>query len=333
MQCDQVKNLSGECGDKDMIYTVTVNPAVDYHMDLTGSGFEPGRINRSAGEEALPGGKGLNVSVMLSRLGIPSVAWGFTAGRVGELLAGLAAEYGCRCDFTRLSGGETRINVKLDCENETAVNGRGPEIPLSAVDMLMEKAEGLTDRDTLVLSGNLQTGSGDLYGRLCRTASRRGARTVVDAEGAALRDVLHFHPFLIKPNEEELTGLFAGDAREQTGAAPSQQGLVEWMHGCQEAGAQHVLLSRGEKGALLLTEQGRLFHAVLKKKVHAVSTVGAGDSMLAGFLAALCREPDNYEEALRLGCAAGSATACSRWLAGAQETEALRPEIRISRIG
>ncbi|MBR2765497.1 MAG: 1-phosphofructokinase family hexose kinase [Blautia sp.] len=332
-----------------MLYTLTVNPAVDYHMDLSGSGFEPGRINRAAGEEALPGGKGLNVSVMLSRFGVPSVAWGFAAGNVGELLAALAARYGCRCDFTILPAGETRINVKLDCENETAINGKGPDIPESAIDGLLEKAECLTDGDTLVLSGNLPAACADLYGRLCGIAARRGARTVVDAEGSALRDALPLHPFLIKPNEEELLGLYGMDDSQTTlrgGPADDEREVtvkelvteqLQWklfrlMRRCQEDGAENVLLSCGEKGAWLLTKDGRLFQAVLEEKRNAVSTVGAGDSMLAGFLASLTRDPDDYEKALRLGCAAGSATAFDRWLAGAREAEALLHKIKVQQM-
>ena len=335
--------------EENMIYTLTVNPAVDYHMDLSGTGFMTGRINRSEAEEALPGGKGLNVSVMLARLGCESVAWGFTAGKIGDLLEGLAKENGCSCDFIRLAAGETRINVKLDCENETAVNGKGPDITETAILKLLEKAASLSEGDTLVLCGNLQAGAGDLYGRLCEEAQARHVRLIVDTEGSALRDVLRFQPFLIKPNEEELLGLFPElwDPEEavfekscssgRDGAEPwtpdhKTAGLILRMRQCQELGARNILLSCGSDGAWLLTEKGSLYHALLQEKRAAVSTVGAGDSMLAGFLASLSRDRDDMEKALKLACAAGSATAYSRWLGSGALAEELRETIRVSAV-
>lgn len=290
-----------------MIYTFTANPSIDYHMDLGGGGLIPGQINRSFAEELFPGGKGINVSVVLARLGIESTAWGFTAGRTGAMLEDLLSELGCKCDFIRLSKGETRINVKLDCSMETAVNGKGPQIEEHAVNALLEKAEALTERDILILSGNLQKETGGLYERLAEICRARGARLIADAEGKSLRSTFCHHPFLIKPNLEELLKLFDGE--DGSGLT-----VTELMKKCQREGALNVLVSMGKDGALYLSRDGALYRVRIKACPQAVSTVGAGDSTIAGFLAGMERFGSQTEEVLRFACAAGSATAGRKWL-------------------
>ena len=305
-----------------MIYTLTANPAIDYHMDLTAGGFIPGAINRSEKEEMFPGGKGLNVSVILARLGAKSTAWAFAAGKTGKLLEALAAEKGCRCDFIWLPEGETRINVKLDCAQETAVNGRGPLPGPAQEEELWRRVKALGPGDTLVLSGNLHSGAGDLYAKICGICAERQVRTIVDTEGDALRGTFRAHPFLIKPNEEELLSLFG-----YSEGSPAL--LRELMSRCRGEGARNVLLTMGGEGALLLAQDGRFYEARLLRRRAAVSTVGAGDSTIAGFLAGLARG-DDLADALRLACAAGCATAYTKWLADKEEIEAAARDIAVN---
>ena len=303
-----------------MIYTITVNPAVDYHMDLTESGLHPGQINRSAKEELFPGGKGINVSVILSRLGVESTAWGFAAGKTGRLLEAITNEFGCRCDFIYLPEGETRINVKLDCAQETAVNGTGPQIGKAQIRDLLDRVTALTASDTLVLSGNLPGSAGDLYQTICRICSERGIRFVVDAEGEALHSTFSCGPFLIKPNQEELLEMYHSGKN-------TEEEIISLMHRAQAEGAANVFVTLGGDGALLLTEDGRLYRAVLEKKLPMVSTVGAGDSSIGGFLAGLERYNGDAAKSMRLACAAGSATAYRKWLASGPEIEAVMEDV------
>ena len=309
-----------------MIYTITANPAIDYHMDLTDTGLAVGQINRSKKEEMFPGGKGLNVSVILSRLGIPNTAWAFAAGKTGRLLEELTEDQGCSCDFLWLEEGETRINVKLDCSMETAVNGIGPAITREAEASLLCRVDDLKKGDILVLSGNLQTlTSGNLYMKICGKCAEKGVRTVVDTEGQALRDTFISRPFLIKPNREELTALFDTDAQ-------SREELIPLMKACREEGVRNVLLTLGGDGALLLTEDGRLLSAQIENTGTVVSTVGAGDSSIAGFLAGLSRHESDYGKMLQLACAAGSASAYRSWLAEGEEIEAMVPHVRVTAL-
>ena len=308
-----------------MIYTLTVNPCVDYHMSLNHTGLKPGEVNRSQGEEAYPGGKGLNVSVVLSRLGVENVAWGFGAGRIGKLVKKLAKDQGCRVDFLWLPQGETRINVKLDGKEETAINGRGPEITLEAMAELLVRTSNLKKGDILVLSGFIQTGTGSLYREVCETAADAGADLVVDAEGKALSDTFCCHPFLIKPNKEELMGIF-----EETDG--SEENMIRLMERCQEKGVRNVLLSLGKDGALLLCEDGQLFRATVNDDKKPVSTVGSGDSMVAGYLGGLLAGGGCPQEALRIACAAGNATAHQRYLATKEDIWAAMGKIRIDRL-
>jgi len=307
-----------------MIYTLTTNPAIDYHMDLTETGLMPGQINRSAREEMYPGGKGINVSVVLSRLGIKNKAWGFVAGKTGTLLEALASVQGCDCDFILLPEGETRINVKLDCEQETAVNGKGPQIQDEQVADLLNRICRLSAEDTLILSGILQAGKADLYEEVARVCDEKGIRMVVDTEGDDLRKTFRYHPFLIKPNREELLKLFNCEN-------DSVDSIVSMMRACQNEGVMNVLVTLGGEGALFLSSREKLYKVTINGEHRVISTVGAGDSTVAGFLAGLELFGDEYGNVLRLACAAGTATASKKWLCTKEEIEGVIQDIEVQK--
>ena len=289
-----------------MIYTVTFNPAVDYAVRA--KNFAVGEINRTAGEEIFFGGKGINVSVMLKHLGVESTALGFIAGFTGDAIAAATEGAGIRTDFVKLKNGFSRINVKIESDAETALNGLGPEIDGESLNLLFEKIDRLTDGDAIVLAGSIPKSlPDDIYEILLSRLSGKSVLTVVDATGELLINTLKYKPFLIKPNLEELSALFGRpltDGEEIRACASS----------LQKMGARNVLVSLGADGALLLDENGGT-HARRARKGTTVSTVGAGDSMVAGFLAGWT-EKEDYDYALRLGVAAGSATAFTSGIAG-----------------
>lgn len=294
-----------------MIYTLTFNPALDYAVYP--SSLTLGKTNRSTKERIDFGGKGINVSYVLHQLGEPTTALGFVAGFTGEALCAMLEETGVRCDFVRLERGMTRINVKIKGERETEINAAGPEIPQQALDALCEKLDRLTAEDTLLLAGSVPaTLPRNIYETICARLAERGVRLAVDAEGELLRSVLKYHPFVIKPNRDELSAL-AG--RELTSDADIEAAARE----LQTMGARNVLVSLGGDGALLLDETGAV-HRAPAVGGKPVNTVGAGDSMVAGFLSGVRQ---GYEYALRLGVAAGGATATSLSLASKEEIERL----------
>ena len=298
-----------------MIYTVTFNPALDYVVRL--SHLEEGETNRALAEELYLGGKGINVSLVLKELGIENTALGFIAGFTGDALASSLSEKGIRTDFIRLSEGLTRINLKLKAEAETEINAGGPPIPKEAVEALWQKLSALQEGDTLILAGSVPPSMPkDSYQQILAMVSGKGVRCVVDATGALLLDALQYRPYLIKPNHRELEELIGRPL--ETAAEIAQGARV-----LQEKGAQNVLVSKGAEGALLLTEQGELFERAAAKG-KAVNTVGAGDSMVAGFLAGLEK---GFEYALKLATAAGGATAFSKDLATAEKIDELMKEI------
>ena len=306
-----------------MIYTVTTNPNIDYYMTFT-KPATLGEINRAASESCFPGGKGVNVSIMLSRLGVKNRALGFTAGFAGQMLEQMMRSEGCACDFVRLNAGETRINVKLTGQNETAFNGKGPAIDDEAAQVLLARLDGLTADDILVLSGNLQSSAGNLFMQLMEKAAFCGAALAVDTEGEALRSALRYRPLLVKPNREELGALLGR-------SLDSIQAVASAARELQAAGAQNVLVSMGGDGALLLSRDGVCRRAETAAQGTVVSTVGAGDSMVAGFLAGLCETGDSAQ-ALRLGAAAGTATAFSPVLADASMVERILPQIHVQTL-
>ena len=288
-----------------MIYTVTLNPAIDYVMTLPC--FKEGTVNRSANEEIFFGGKGINVSVILNRLGVPSTALGFTAGFTGAAIEqGLSVE-GISTDFVRLSAGNSRINVKLNSVHETEINGQGPVITDDDLRLLFHKLETLREGDVLILAGSVpSTLPNDIYEQILSRLSDRGILFVVDAAGDLLTNVLKYRPFLIKPNHIELGEIFDTEITSFEQAA-------EYARELQMQGAGNVLVSMGSQGAVLLDENGAVIPMKAPKGT-AVNTVGAGDSMLAGFVAGYLDGGD-YSHALSLATAAGAATAFSKGLA------------------
>ena len=289
-----------------MIYTVTFNPAIDYVVRLE-QPLEVGQVNRADGEDCVLGGKGINVSGVLAQLGCPSVALGFVAGETGAWLErGLAAQ-GLKTDFVHLDKGMTRINVKIKAGQETELNGAGPDIPDQALQQLEAQLDRLAAGDVLVLAGSIPRSlPQDVYQRLLARLEGKGVQAVVDATRDLLVNVLPYHPFLIKPNNHEL-GEIVG--KVLTGDAE----IVAAARTLQQKGARNVLVSMAGDGALLLDETGQV-HRMGCPKGKVVNSVGAGDSMVAGFVAGW-QQTGSYAQALRLGTACGSATAFSLGLA------------------
>ena len=304
-----------------MIYTVTLNPAIDYVVRLDAP-LAPGTLQRAAAEDYQYGGKGINVSTVLARLGVPTTALGFVAGATGAWLQQGVAGQGIHTDFIALPQGMTRINVKVKAADgavvqETEINGRGPQIDAEALSLLEEKLAALTAQDLLVLAGSLPADlPSDTYQRLMAPLAARGVRVVVDAGGEALRKVLPHRPFLIKPNHQELSELFG-----RTIPSTDFDLAAECACALQQQGARNVLVSMGGAGAVLVDEQHRQ-HRLAAPQGRVVNTVGAGDSMVAGFLAGWLGS-GNYGQALRLGTACGSATAFTLGLAEKPTVEAL----------
>ena len=287
-----------------MIYTVTFNPAIDYviHADS----MKVGEVNRSHGEEVYIGGKGINVSLVLSELGIKSKALGFVAGFTGdEIISGLEKK-GIDADFVRLKSGFTRINVKIKSAEETELNGKGPHITDGELLEIYKKLEAITDGDTIILAGSIpSTLPSDIYEKILEKLSDRKIKAVVDATGELLKKVLKFKPFLVKPNNFELGEMFGVKLT-------SIEEIECYAKKLREMGAENVIVSMAKDGALLVDSEGKTHVCgVCSGKV--VNSVGAGDSMVAGFVAGSAG--GDYEYALKLGTACGGATAFSEWLA------------------
>lgn len=301
-----------------MIYTVTLNPAIDYVVRLEAP-MQTGAVNRAAGEDYVLGGKGINVSGVLAELGCPSVALGFVAGQTGQWLEeGLRAQ-GLYTDFIHLPQGMTRINVKIKDGRETELNGAGPVITDDAMQALYQKLDALKPQDVLVLAGSIPAClPADTYEALLSRLEGKGVRTVVDAAGVLLAKVLPLSPFLVKPNREELTELVGRGLPDDAAVAQAAQEL-------QQRGARNVLVSMAGDGALLLDETGQL-HRSAAPQGKVVNSVGAGDSMLAGFVAGFL-QTGSYQEALRLGTACGSATAFSLGLADRSQIDRLLAQL------
>ena len=296
-----------------MIYTVTFNPAIDYVVRV--EEFSLGQVNRSSREEIQFGGKGINVSVMLKHLGTDSCALGFLAGFTGKAIEDDLHRMDIRTDFIHLSQGMTRINVKLKAKEETEINGQGPGISQADFQKLLEQVALLQPGDTLVLAGSIpQSLPDDVYERIIQSLAGKDIQVVVDATRDLLCNVLKYRPFLIKPNHIELGEIF--DRTLHT-----DEEIRECASLLQQRGARNVLVSMAGDGAILLDETGA-FHKIAAPKGKVKNSVGAGDSMVAGFLAGYLQNRD-YETALRIGAAAGSATAFSEGLAQRDEVQAL----------
>lgn len=287
-----------------MVYTVTFNPAIDYVVH-TGE-MKLGATNRSEKEEMYFGGKGINVSIVLRELGIDSKALGFTAGFTGEAIENGLSEMGIDADFVRLKNGNSRINVKIKSTEETELNGQGPDIDEAAINALFAKLEKLSDGDTLILAGSIPSSlPSDIYEKILERLSGRNIKTVVDATKDLLLNVLKYKPFLVKPNNHELGEMFGVELK-------TDEEIEKYARKLQKMGAVNVLISMAGDGAMLIDEYGKMHRCgVCKGTVK--NSVGAGDSMVAGFTAGSLK--GDYEYALKLGTAAGGATAFSDGLA------------------
>ena len=291
-----------------MIYTVTFNPALDYVMKVEKLRFDD--INRTYGEELNYGGKGINVSAVLSQLGVENTALGFKAGFTGEKLEQLLKEGGINAEFIPLKSGMTRINVKIRSETELDINACGPPIDGGEVEKLFERLKTLSAGDVIVLAGSVPgTLPADIYERILSITSQAGVEAVVDSTGELLLNVLKYHPFLIKPNNFELGDLFGVKVE-------TEEEIVEYARRLQEKGARNVLVSRGKQGATLITETGDI-HSIGIIPGKPKNSVGCGDSMVAGFVAGYIEKRD-YAYALKLGSACSNATAFSYGLADRQ---------------
>ena len=305
-----------------MIYTITFNPALDYIAQV--EDFKIGEINRTKTETILPGGKGLNVSIVLKNLGIENTALGFISGFTGEELKRKMEAQGVKTDFVKVKEGITRINVKISSMNEkkveeTALNGVGPLITKTDIEVLMEKLQKMSTNDLVILSGSIPKNiDNTIYEKICKNLNEKGIIFIVDSTQELLMNVLKYHPFLIKPNKDEL---------EETlnCKISTKEDIIQSAKELKKLGAQNVLVSLGNDGALLLTKEDKTYYSKAPKG-QVVNTVGSGDSMVAGFLAGYHQTKD-YEVALKTGVATGSASAFSTRLATKEDVELLLSQL------
>ena len=294
-----------------MIYTVTFNPALDYLMYV--SELQSSDINRTEKEQLFYGGKGINVSVILTRLGVKNKALGFLAGFSGHQLEDMLSADNIESDFVYLKSGYTRINVKIKSDREIDINACGPEISKDDIKALFEKLEKLKEGDCLVLAGSIPKALPDnIYEKILDKLSGKGINFVVDATGNLLKNVLKYKPFMIKPNHHELGEIFSTEIK-------TLDDIKKYGKMLQDMGARNVLVSRGKDGAALLDENGNI-HTMGNVPGKIISSVGCGDSMVAGFIAGYSKTKD-YAYALKLGSACGNATAFSTSLAAREEIE------------
>lgn len=300
-----------------MIYTVTFNPALDYVMII--DEFKSGNVNRCENEFLNPGGKGINVSTMLSELGEENVALGFIAGFTGRELVNKLNERNIKTNFIELKEGLTRINVKIKGNIESEINAKGPNINKEDLQKLLSQIDTLKDDDILVLAGSIPSSiDDDIYEQIMKRLSEKNVYVVVDATKDLLKNVLRYKPFLIKPNHHELAEFF--DVKIN-----SDEEIVEYAKKLQEMGAENVLVSMAADGAILVTKENEVIKTNTPKgKV--VNSVGAGDSMVAGFIYGYLKNKD-YKEALRFASAAGSASAFSESIAEKEKVEELLKEL------
>ena len=301
-----------------MIYTVTFNPSLDYIVTV--DDFKLGLTNRTTSELTLPGGKGINVSIVLSNLGIENTALYFAAGFVGDEITRLVKESGILADAIPIEEGCSRINLKLKSIDGTEINGMGPVIAADKLKILMDKLDALKEGDTLCLAGSIPSSMpGTIYSDICSKLDGRGIRIVVDATKDLLLNVLQYHPFLIKPNNHELGEIFGVELK-------TRESVVPYAKKLQEKGARNVLISMAGEGGVLVAEDGSVSMSEAPKG-KLVNGVGAGDSMVAGFLYGYMTKKD-YEYAFKMGLSAGSASAFSEYLATKDEVETVYETIK-----
>lgn len=300
-----------------MIYTVSFNPSLDYVQDLDCVNL--GYVNRTSGEKILPGGKGINVSMVLKNLGFENQALGFTAGFTGEVLKSMLKAKGVESDFIELDAGMTRINVKIRAKEETEINGQGPKISADALELLYQKLESLQEGDILVLAGSIpESLPQSAYMDIIKRLQDKKLKIVVDATRDLLVNVLPYKPFMIKPNNFELGEIFGVEIKDK-------DDVCKYAKKLQEQGARNVLVSMAGDGAVLLAEDGSEYRAEAPKGT-VKNSVGAGDSMVAGFIAGYLITDggaDAYRNAFEMGVCTGSASAFSEELATKEEVEGL----------
>ncbi|AIQ37082.1 phosphofructokinase [Paenibacillus sp. FSL R5-0345] len=303
-----------------MIYTVTLNPSIDYIVEV--EDLRLGDLNRMKRDLKLPGGKGINVSRVLNQLEVQNKAIGFLGGFTGRYIEEWLRKESISSDFVFVSD-DTRINIKLKHGEETEINGAGPVINDTEADALLQKLSALNEADVVILSGSVPPSLGaDFYDKLISVCKQRRAEFVIDTTGSALTMALPHQPLLVKPNHHELAELFGVTIQ-------TKEEIITYGRKLLEAGAKHVLVSMAGEGALFITDQG-VYHANAPKGT-VKNSVGAGDSMIAGFVGTLSLTGD-LMEAFRAGVASGSATAFSDDLANREFIEKLRPLIDISEV-
>lgn len=296
-----------------MVYTITLNPALDYVMKVDNLRYDD--VNRTSSEALFYGGKGINVSVILTRLGIENTALGFVAGFTGAKLEEMLKSDGISCDFTHTKTGYTRINVKVKSKTELDINANGPAVDPKEIEDLLKKIDGISSGDYLVMAGSVpQNMPEDIYEQIMQRLQDKGINFVVDTTGDLLMNSLKYRPFLVKPNHHELGDLFGVTLENEADVAKYAKKLIEM-------GARNVLVSRAGDGAMLVDENGAI-HSMGCAKGKLVNSVGCGDSMVGGFIAGYSNTKD-YGYALKLGSACGSATAFSLALATKEEIESV----------
>lgn len=294
-----------------MVYTVTFNPSLDYIISV--QDFQLGKTNRTQQEQMLPGGKGINVSTVLQNLGVENTALGFIAGFTGQEILRKVKDIGFYCDFIQSKEGFSRVNVKLKDFDGTEINGKGPVISEEETRKMLAKLEQLDEGDVLVLAGSIPEGIQDsIYRDILIKLQDKGVLSVVDATKELLLNVLEYHPFLIKPNNDELEEIFQVEIK-------TKEEVVFYARKLQERGARNVLISMARDGAVLLSENDEVFMQTAPKG-KLTNAVGAGDSMVAGFIAGWL-EKKNYAHAFKMGISAGSASAFSELLATKEEIQ------------
>lgn len=305
-----------------MIYTVTLNPSIDYVIKV--DKLTTGNINRVNEEHVYPGGKGINVTRILKSLDNDNIALGFVSGFTGDYIINSLQELNLKSDFIKVKEGFTRINVKVKSEEETEINGQGPKISEEELNQFYKVIDKLVDGDILILSGSIPSCLDErLYESIMKKVEDRDIKVIVDATKNLLLNVLKYKPFLIKPNNHELAEMFNVELN-------TTEDVVFYARKLKEMGAQNVLISMGKDGALLVTENDEVFASSVAKG-EVINSVGAGDSMVAGFIAGYLKS-NSYEEALRLGAASGGATAFSSDLATREFIDKLVDEIKIEKI-
>lgn len=300
-----------------MIYTITFNPSLDYVIQV--DNFKPGIINKTKFEEILPGGKGINVSIVLSNLGHESTALGFMAGFTGKEIEHKLEDFGAKTDFIHVKNGLSRINVKMKSNEETEINGMGPDIQPEDIQELFHKLEKLTKEDILVISGSIpSTLPDDMYEQIMEKVQDKHIKVVVDATNNLLMNVLKYKPFLIKPNNHELGEIFHVELN-------TREEVIPYAKKLQEMGAQNVLISMAGEGAVFIGDDNKVLQSKAPKGT-VINSVGAGDSMVAGFLAGYI-ETQDYPKAFINGLCCGSASAFNVGLATKEDVEKVRREL------